>query len=252
MRRGRIAVSDNPIRKESLLFSGARPPYPRRPWLLRSLRSLPAPRRGAFCACAVRLRRATRVRSLRSPLRALAPGFASGSTRSPPPALALGGGVSGLSLLPCGPLPAGLPPLLAAVGWWLPLVAVGFCGGCVVASFSLVGSRSLVLSRGALVAPLSAPWWRRLVGSALAAGARRWRVRRSARSFSGAVVVVGFGSAASASAFASAWSGWVGFPLAVRRFAGGVFGVSVPVAVPPSLRLAAPAALPAPVAWVGA
>ena len=79
-------------------MSGARPPYPRRPWLLRSLRSLPAPRRGAFCACAVRLRRATRVRSLRSPLRALAPGFASGSTRSPPPALALGGGVLGLSV----------------------------------------------------------------------------------------------------------------------------------------------------------
>jgi hypothetical protein len=65
------------------------------------------------------------------------------------------------------------------------------------------------------------------------------------------VVVVGFSSLAAAAAFASAWSGWVGFPLAVRRFAGPVFGVSVPVAVPPSLRLAAPAALPAPV-WVGA
>jgi hypothetical protein len=105
-----------------------------------------------------------------------------------------------------------------------------------VASFSVVSSRSLVLSRGSLVSPLSAPWWRSLVGFALVAGACRWQVRRSAR----------------ASAFASAWSGWVGFPLAVRRFAGAagpVFGVSVPVAVPPSLRLAAAASLPAP-AWV--
>ncbi|TVR67149.1 MAG: hypothetical protein EA420_00910 [Candidatus Competibacteraceae bacterium] len=69
------------------------------------------------------------------------------------------------------------------------------------------------------------------------------------RSFSGAVVVVGFRSASAASAFAAAWSGWVGFPLAVRRFAGPVFGVSVPVAVPPSLRLAPPPVLPAPLAW---
>ena len=79
------------------------------------------------------------------------------------------------------------------------------------------------------------PWWRRLVGSALAASACRWRLR--------------------ASTFGAAWSGWVGFPLAVRRFAGAagpVFGVSAPVAVPPSLRLAAPAALPAPVAWARA
>ncbi len=43
--------------------------------------------------------------------------------------------------------------------------------------------------------------------------------------------------------------------LAVRRFAGRcgpVFGVSVPVAVPPSLRLSPPPALPAPVAWARA
>lgn len=141
------------------------------------------------------------------------------------------------------------PPLVAGVvprwGFWL-------LWGCAVA-FSLVGSRSLVVSRGALVSPLSAPWWRRLVGSALASGACRWRVRASRRSFSGAVVVVGFGCAAAAAGFAAAWSGWVGFPLAVRRFAGRggpVFGVSVPVAVPPVLRLAAPAVLPRPLGWV--
>ncbi|MEI2769688.1 MAG: hypothetical protein V9G98_02765 [Candidatus Competibacter sp.] len=119
-------------------------------------------------------------------------------------------------------------------------------------SFSVLGSRARVVSRGSLVSPLSAPWWRRLVGFALAAGACRWRLRASARSFSAAVVVVGFSSPAAASAFAGAWSGWVGFPLAVRRFAGAagpVWGVSVPVAVPPSVRLSPPPALPAP-AWV--
>lgn len=99
---------------------------------------------------------------------------------------------------------------------------------------------------------MAAPWWRRLVGSALSCGARRWRVRASVRSFSGAVVVVGFSSLAAAAAFAAAWAGWVGFPLAVRRFAGGVWGVSVPVAVPPLLRLAAPAALPAVSVWARA
>jgi len=85
-------------------------------------------------------------------------------------------------------------------------------------------------------------------------GAVVWR-SALARSGLGAVVVVGFSSSAAASAFASAWAGWVGFPLAVRRFAGAagpVFGVSVPVAVPPSLRLAPPAALPAPLAWARA
>jgi len=101
------------------------------------------------------------------------------------------------------------------------------------------------------VAPLAAPWWRSLVGSALPCGARRWRLRASVQAFSGAVVVVGFRSASAAAVFAAAWSGWVGFPLAVRRFAGPGWGVSVPVAVLPSLRLAPPAVLPAPVAWVG-
>lgn len=137
--------------------------------------------------------------------------------------------------------------------WWAFLGSLAVWG-CAVAGFSLLSSRSLVVSRGSAL-PLSAPWWRRLVGSALAAGACRWRVRASARSFSGAVVVAGFASSAAASAFAAAWSSWVGFPVAVRRFrgaAGPVFGVSVPVACPPSLVLAAPAALPAVVGWVRA
>ena len=101
--------------------------------------------------------------------------------------------------------------------------------------FSVVSSRSLVVpGRGLGGVPLAAPWWRSLVGFGLRAGACRWRLRASSRSFAGAVVVVGFGSQASAASFASAWSGWCGLALAVRRFAGGVWGVSVPVAVPPA------------------
>jgi hypothetical protein len=81
------------------------------------------------------------------------------------------------------------------------------------------------------------------VGSALAAGACRWRLRASARSFSGVVVVAGFPSAAAAAAFAAAWGFWVGFPLAVRRFVGRVWGVSVPVA-PVRCRAGVPSRLP--------
>jgi hypothetical protein len=123
-----------------------------------------------------------------------------------------------------------------------------------MASFSLVSSRSLVVPGAGLGGvPLSAPWWRSLVGSALAVGACRWRLRASSRAFSGAVVVVGFSSPAAAAAFASAWGWWCGCSLAVRRFAGGVFGVSVPVCAPPgacSLASPPPSALPPPV-WVG-
>jgi hypothetical protein len=127
--------------------------------------------------------------------------------------------------------------------------------GCAVALFSLVRSRSLVApGRGLGGVPLSAPWWRSVVGLGLSAGAVRWRLRSSVRAFSGAVVVVGFGSPAAASAFASSLGGWCGLSLAVRRFVGAsgpVWGVSVPVAVPPFLSLAlAPAVLPVRSWWV--
>lgn len=119
-------------------------------------------------------------------------------------------------------------------------------------SFSLVASRALVSPAAGLRGlPLSAPWWRAVAGHALSVGASRWRLRASSRSFSGAVVVVGFADSAAAAAFAAAFSGWCGVPLAVRRFQS-VWGVSVPVAVAPSspvLRLPVPA-LPASVAWV--
>lgn len=84
--------------------------------------------------------------------------------------------------------------------------------------------------------PLLAPWWRRLAGSALATGALRWRVRPSARSFSGAVLVAGFPCCGAAVAFAAAWSWYAGCALALRRrvSAGQVLWcVSVPVLWPP-------------------
>lgn len=83
--------------------------------------------------------------------------------------------------------------------------------------------------------PLVAPWWRSLVGSALGAGAVRWRVRSSGRSFSGSVVVVGFPTAGAAVAFAGSWGWWCGLSLALRRRVSGgqvVWSVSVPVAWP--------------------
>jgi hypothetical protein len=120
-------------------------------------------------------------------------------------------------------------------------------------SFSLVSSRAFVVpSSPSLRLPLSAPWFRAVVGHALASGASRWRLRRSVRSFSGAVVVVGFADPVAASTFAAAFSGWCGVALAVRRFGAALWGVSVPVAAPPrarSLSLPVPP-LPASAAWV--
>ncbi len=102
--------------------------------------------------------------------------------------------------------------------------------------FCQIRNRALIEpGRGLHGQPLAAPWWRSLVGSALAAGACRWRVRRSAHSFTGAVVVVGFSNCGTAVAFAAAWSWWVGASLALRRrsSAGGViWAVSVPVCWP--------------------
>jgi hypothetical protein len=102
--------------------------------------------------------------------------------------------------------------------------------------FSQAQSRALIApGRGFDGRPLAAPWWRCLVGSALATGARRWRVRYSRRSFSGAVLVVGFDGCGAAVAFAAAWAWWVGCALALRRRStpsGTLWAVSVPVAWP--------------------
>lgn len=100
-----------------------------------------------------------------------------------------------------------------------------------MSALCLSPSRSLVApDRGLGGLPLAAPWWRSLVGSALASGACRWRLRASARAFSGAVVV-GFSSSSAA---------------------GRCGGVSVPVCAPPGARSLAsppPLGLSAPV-WV--
>ena len=102
-----------------------------------------------------------------------------------------------------------------------------------MSQFSFTRSRALVVpGRGLGGLPLTAPWWRQLVGSAVWAGACRWRVRRSRQSFSGAVVQVGFARRPAAVAFARAWGWWCGCRLALRRRRSGgrtVWAVSVPV-----------------------
>ena len=72
--------------------------------------------------------------------------------------------------------------------------------------------------------------FRRVSGSALAFGCSSWQVRRSVRSFSGAVVSAVFGSFSAASAFARRWASACGYKFcAVRPSGSGQFSVSVPV-----------------------
>jgi hypothetical protein len=120
-----------------------------------------------------------------------------------------------------------------------------------MASFS--GSSLVAPGRGLGGSALAAPWWRSLVGSALAAGACRWRVRGSGRSFSGAVVQVGFSSCGAAVAFAGSWAWWCGCSLALRRRVSGgsvVWAVSVPVCWPGG-RGSGAGGVGGPVWWVG-
>jgi len=101
--------------------------------------------------------------------------------------------------------------------------------------FCIISSKSLVApARGLSGSALCAPAWRALVGSALSSGACRWRLRGSSRSFTSAVVVVGFKTHNAALIFANAWSAWCGVACAVRKYNSSIFGVSVPVAAPPS------------------
>ena len=102
--------------------------------------------------------------------------------------------------------------------------------------FCSVGNKSVAApARGLGGVPLAAPWWRQAAGSALASGACRWRVRASARAFTGSVLVAGFSSCGAAVAWAAAWAGWCGCALALRRRVSGgrvVWAVSVPVSYP--------------------
>lgn len=141
----------------------------------------------------------------------------------------------GASCAPLGLAFFRAPPLLGSPWRCAGALSATLPGGSglVLGVLVVASSSPLVVSRGGSV--LAALPWRRVAGSALAAGCCRWRVRASSRSFSGAVLAVGFPCFGRAAAFASAWSGWVGFPVAVSpRSSGGVrvWSVSVPVAAP--------------------
>lgn len=78
------------------------------------------------------------VRGRQGPLASLAPRFAgpplapvlaAGRRAFAPSGPGAGGAGFWVPSRPCRPLPAGLPPLPAAGGGWLPSFAVGFCGG---------------------------------------------------------------------------------------------------------------------------
>jgi hypothetical protein len=129
----------------------------------------------------------------------------------------------------------------------------GHPGRCSLVSARPAGRALVVPGAGRGGQALAAPWWRVVVGSALGAGAVRWRVRASRRAFSGAVLVAGFRSCGAAVAFASAWGWWCGLALALRRRVSGgsvVWAVSVPVLWPASRPLADPLPVPGPVWWV--
>lgn len=70
-------------------------------------------------------------------------------------------------------------------------------------------------------------WWRVVVGSGLSCGCASWSVRGSVRSFSGSVVVVGFGEFELARSFAARWSRRLRLDLFLRC-RGGRWWVSVP------------------------
>jgi hypothetical protein len=66
-------------------------------------------------------------------------------------------------------------------------------------------------------------------GSALAHGCKKWEVRKSVRSFTGAVVAAVFESFSAASKFAKRWAGECGYKFCAVRPQSGSFVVSVPV-----------------------
>jgi hypothetical protein len=227
MRRGALPAREQCAEK---IRGPSQPPYPhpsRRPWLgipagrARCARVFPASRRGGFCALCRSLRAGDKG-SLRrfAPLRPL---LASGPSRSPPPALPLGGWGWG-SLPSLSPAPGGrFRRSLRRWGGRLPSVAGLALWGCVVASLSRVVGFVPVVSVALRSARCRvAPWG----GSALGLS-----FRRSRRSLSGFVAVARFSSFAAASRFARSWGRRLpprpGF-CAVRAVAGG-FAVSVPV-----------------------
>ena len=215
-------------RKSSLFPVGGSPPVP--PPSLAFARRFASPRAalgGLLALCALRCARATRVRSLRSPLRALAPVLAAGRRALAPSGAPLGvrgwgpsslGGAPGApSAAPCGGC-LGVSRSVSASLW-----------GCLVVAFSAVPSAaSVVLSARCALAP-----W---AGSALGVS-----FRPSARALLGSVAVVRFASAGGAAAFARSWSrrlppacrGVVVRPVPPAAGVAPSWVVSVPVAPPP-------------------
>ena len=132
MRRGALPAREQCAEK---IRGPSPPPCPhpsRRPWLgvpagRARWRSRFPPRRAGGLLRLCRSLRAGDKGSLRrfAPLRPL---LASGPSRSPPPALPLGGGF-GVPSRPCRPLPAGASAAPAAAGGRLPSVAGSPCGG---------------------------------------------------------------------------------------------------------------------------
>lgn len=227
-----LPPSPAPERKDSLVLVGGAAPVP--PPSMAFVLRFASPRAalgGLLALSALRCVRATRVRSLRSPLRALAPVLAAGGRALAPSGARAGG------------WPGGVPPSrggrsrrpfrrsrrrLAGAPFGRGR-AVLACWGCVVAAFSSVPSAAAVVlsARCAL-----APW----AGSALGVS-----FRPSARALFGAVAVVRFASAAGAGAFARSWSrrlppacrGVVVRPVPPAAGVAPSWAVSVPVAPPP-------------------
>ena len=166
--QGPSTVCRTPTKRIPACLSGALPPYPRRPWLLRSLRSRPAPRRGASRALCPSLTPGARVRSLRSPLRALAPVFASGRRALAPSGAGAGG--AGLGSLPSlSPAPGGRfrrswrRRVAGSLVRWL-------CGGVLwPLSRSFLPLPPCCVPRGLAWLPGRAPPW------AFRSAPRRWR-----------------------------------------------------------------------------
>ena len=109
----------------------------------------------------------------------------------------------------------------------------------IVGPFSNINNRAVIVAPfGLAVRPFVAPWWRRVAGVAMQYKCKKWKLRQSRRSFSNAVFCPAFTNEKDANAFAAYYAAACGVPVAVRRFAGGLYAASIPVAVAPSTRLA--------------
>lgn len=109
----------------------------------------------------------------------------------------------------------------------------------IIGPFSSIDNRAVIIAHHGLARrPYIAPYWRRVAGVALQFKCARWRLRQSRRSFTGSVFCCAFRDEKTTDAFAARYAAITGVPIQVRKFAGGLYAASVPVAVAPSTRLA--------------